>query len=240
LGGLLLDLVLRFLLGELAVLLAVDEEPGAELSPALVEESDALLDALQRVNDVALQADQDRDRVLVRAATDLLCLGLGAGDDPATLLVGRLRETAFVDQESGLLLGAGDDSLGLLLRLVDDPLAFRVDALRGANLFGYGNAELVDQAQSGVLVDDDVVGQRQLLAVGDQRLEALDQEDDVDRSVLRERGLGWRGLSHAVGAGMPLRYRASAWRKADSAAGGIIELTSPPNWAISLTRLELT
>ena len=91
-----------------------------------------------------------------------------------------LGQAALVDQERGLLLGTGDDPLRLLLGLLDDPLALGVDALRGADLFGDGDAELVDEAERGVLVDDDVVRQRQLLAVRDERLEALDEEDDVD------------------------------------------------------------
>jgi hypothetical protein len=158
------------------------------------------------MDDLALESDEDRNRVLVCAAADLLGFGLGAGDDPPALLVGRLGQAALVDQEGGLLLGTRDDALGLLLRLVDDPLALGVDPLRRPDLLRNGDPELVDQAERGVLVDDDVVGQRQLLTVGDQRLEALDQEDDVDRRGLRERGLGWRGLSHAVGAVMPLPY----------------------------------
>jgi hypothetical protein len=35
------------------------------------------------------------------------------------------------------------------------------------------------------LVDDDVVGQGQAFAVRDDRLEALDEKDDVDRRALR-------------------------------------------------------
>ena len=38
-----------------------------------------------------------------------------------------------------------------------------------------------------VLVDDDVVRQGKLLAVRDDRLEALDEEDDVDLGTLRLR-----------------------------------------------------
>ena len=84
-----------------------------------------------------------------------------------------------------------DDPLGLFLGLLDDPLALGVDPLRGADLLGHGDAQLVDQAEGGRLVDDDVVRQGQLLAVGDDRLEALDEEDDVDRSALRGVDRAW-------------------------------------------------
>ena len=82
--------------------------------------------------------------------------------------VGRLGQAPLVDEEGGLLLGAGDDPLRLLLGLLDDPLALGVDPLGGADLLGDGDAQLVDEAERGVLVDDDVRRQRQLLAVGDE------------------------------------------------------------------------
>jgi hypothetical protein len=150
------------------------------------------------VDHLALEPDQNGHGVLVGSAPDFLGLCFGPGDDPAALLFGRLGQPTLVDEEGRLLLGTGDDPLRFLLGLVDDALTLGVDPLGRANLLGYGDTELIDEPEGGVLVDDYVVGQRQLLAVGDQRLEALDQEDDVDRSGLRERGLGWRGLSHAA------------------------------------------
>ncbi len=101
-------------------------------------------------------------------------------DDPLALGLGGLGQAALVDEESRLLLGPPDDPLCLLLGLLDDALALGVDALGSADLFGDGDTELIDEAEGGVLVDDNVRRERQLLAVGDQRLEALDEEDDVD------------------------------------------------------------
>jgi hypothetical protein len=109
-----------------------------------------------------------------------------------------LGETALVDQERRLLLGPSDDPLGFFLGLLDDPLTLGVDALGGADLFGYCDTELVDEAQGLVLVDDDVAGERQLLPVRDERLETLDEEDDVDRTDLRVRAARSRGLCHAA------------------------------------------
>ena len=189
------------MLGELPVLLAlVDEYASPQVGAAFVEQRDPLFDALQGLNDLTLEPDEHRHGVLVGAAADLLGVGLRAADDALALVISGLGQATLIDQERGLFLGAGDDPLRLLLRLVDDPFALGVDSLCRTDLLGDGNAQLVDQAERGVLVDDDVGGQGQLLAVGDQRFEALDQEDDVDRRVLRERGLGWRGLSHAFGA----------------------------------------
>jgi hypothetical protein len=110
---------------------------------------------------------------------------MGVGDDRAALRVGGLGEAALIDQEGRLLLGARDDTLGLLLRLLDDPLALGVDPFRSPDLFRDGDTQFVDEAERRVLVDDDVRRERQLLAVGDDRFEALDEKDDVDRTVLQ-------------------------------------------------------
>ena len=99
-----------------------------------------------------------------------------------------------------MLLGTGDDPLRFLLGLFDDPLALGVDPLRRADFFGDSDPQLVDEPEGGCLVDDDVVRQGQPTAVRDDRLEALDEENDVDRSGLRWRSTGtagrWPGLSH--------------------------------------------
>jgi hypothetical protein len=114
------------------------------------------------------------------------------GDDRAALRLGGLGEAALADEERGLFLCPADDAFRLFLCLLDDPLALGVDALGGADLLGYGDPEFVDQAERGVLVDDDVRRERQLLAVRDEGFEALDEEDDVDRSALQAGGLGYR------------------------------------------------
>ena len=170
------------------------------------------------------------------------------GDDLPALGVGRLGEASFVDQEGRLLLGLRDDPLRLFLGLLDDPLALGVDALRRPDLFGDGDAELVDQAEGGVLVDDDVGGEGQLLAVRDQRFEALDEEDDVQRSALQAvvgpgRSAGRKYRTGRVDSGLDVRAVQSSSTAASTAAraaAGTMVDTSPPNDAISFTRLELT
>jgi hypothetical protein len=150
------------------------------VGPALVEKRDPLLDALEGLDDLPLEPDEDPDRIFVGAATDVVRVVLGLADDPPTLDFGQLREPPLVDQEGRLLLGAGDDPFGLLLGLLDDALALGIDPFRGADLFGHGDAELVDEAEGCCLVDDDIARQWQLPTVGDDRFEALDKEDDVD------------------------------------------------------------
>jgi hypothetical protein len=184
---------------------------------------------------------------------------VGLGDHAAALRLRGLREAALVDQEGGLLLRPRDDPLRLFLGLLDDPLALGIDALRRADLLGDRDAQLVDEPERGVLIDDDVGGQRQLLAVRDQRLEALDEEDDVDGSCppawavpvsLRLRagsGRLWHGPGRRrqaggrnVGGSAAGQRRPIAAARAAAAEAGSMAETSPPKLAISLTRLELT
>lgn len=160
-----------------------------ELGATVVEQGDALLDALEGLRDVTLEALEDTDRVLVGAGPDPLGVVVGLADDAAALELGRLGQAALVDEERRLLLGARDDALRLFLGLLDDPFAFGVDPLRRADLFGDRDAQLVDEAKGRVLIDDDVGRERQLLAVRDQRFETLDEEDDVDGSALLLGGL---------------------------------------------------
>ena len=125
-------------------------------------------------------------------------------DDLAAQCLRGLRQPALVDQEGRLLLGLGDDPLGLILGLLDDPLALGVDPLGRPDLFRHGDPQLVDEPQRGVLIEHHVGRERQLLAVGDQRLEALDEEDDVDRTC--PPGSIGSGRSHRddYGTGQPL------------------------------------
>ena len=209
---------------------------AAQVRPARVEELDPPLDALEGLDDVPLQTDEHVDRVLIRSASDLLGVRLRLADDPAALGLGLLGQPSLVDQEGRLLLRPSDDALGLFLRLLDDPLALGVDPLGRADLFRNGDTKLVDQPERGCLVDDDVVRQRQLLAVRDDRLEALDEEDDVRRGALR--GVDRAAASRASLArrGVAADYRtAGVALSAFTAAAGIIPVTSPPNAAISFT-----
>ena len=112
---------------------------GAQVRSARVEELDPPLDALKCLDDVALEPDKHVHRIFVGPSADLFGVGLGLRDDPPALGLGLLGQAALVDQEGGLLLGAGDDALRLLLGLLDDPLAFGVDPLGGADLLGNGD-----------------------------------------------------------------------------------------------------
>jgi hypothetical protein len=189
--------VLRLILPVVAVRIAV---VGAllrlrdEVGASLVEQGDALLDALEGLGHVAFQALEDPDRVLVGAGPDAFGIVVGLADDPATLEIGGLGEPALVDEEGRLLLGLGDDALGLFLGLLDDPFALGVDALGRPDLLRDGDPQLVDEPERRVLVDDDVRGQGQLLPVGDERFETLDEEDDVDGGGPPARAPGlWHG-----------------------------------------------
>src|ERR1019366_6241038 len=144
------------------------------------EDSDPLANAVERPVDLTLELAQDGRRVLIGALPDPLGLKVSPIQDPPALLLGRLGQAAFLDQEGGLLLCPGHDRLGFFLSLFDDPLPLRVDPLGRPDLLRDGNPELVDQPKCRVLVQDDIAGEGQLLPAGDQVLESRDEEDDVD------------------------------------------------------------
>ena len=191
------------------------------------------------LHDVALEADQDAGRVFVGAAADAVGIASASVEIRRLSSCGRLGQAALLDQERRLLLGAGGDLLGFFLGLLDDPLALGVDPLRGADLLGHGHAQLVDEVEGAVLVDDDVVRQRQLLAVGDQRLEPLDEEDDVDwtdpplalvadrLAVAPDYGSGALGRSWHPGRGSAARARPRLGR--DHALNVAAELRRSPS-----------
>ena len=58
---------------------------GDQRGAAVVEQGDALLDALEGLGDVALEALEDADRVLVGAAPDAVGVVVGLVDDPLAL-----------------------------------------------------------------------------------------------------------------------------------------------------------
>jgi hypothetical protein len=118
--------------------------------PALVQEADAFLDALQRPLHVAFETLEDADGVVIGASTDPIGVGVRVLDDPLALGFGRLGQATFVDEEGRLLLGSPDDPLCLFLRLLDDALALGIDPLGGADLFGDGDTELIDESEGGV------------------------------------------------------------------------------------------
>ena len=123
---------------------------------------------------------------------------------------GGLGETRLVDEERRLLLRPGDDPLGLLPGPLEDALALGVDAAGRGHLLRDGVAELVDELEGGRLVDDDVVRQGQLPAVREHRLEALDEEHDVDGSALLADGRRAARPVPAIIDAAPARSRPSA------------------------------
>ena len=94
--------------------------PGRVVGVALVEHRDAPADALERLDALALEPDQHGGRVLVGAPPDLLRVAVALGDDLLRPDLRGTRQLPLLDQERGLLLGAGQDPLGLLLGALDE------------------------------------------------------------------------------------------------------------------------
>jgi hypothetical protein len=66
--------------------------------------------------------------------------------------------------------------------ILDQTLNLGVDLLGDLDLLGDRLAQLVDPVQGFGLIDQYPFGQKDLPAVGDERLEPLDVVDDVDRT----------------------------------------------------------
>jgi hypothetical protein len=156
---------------------------------ALVEHVDAPLDTGQGLDAFALEADEDAGSVLVGATADFAALVLGAIEDLGRTLLGGANELTLLEHLDRLLLGPCDDRVTLLARTLGDPSGLLGDAARLADFLRHGDAQLVDQLEQRGLVEDDVVGEGQLLAGGDQRLQAFDEENDV-----RGRDPPWLGI----------------------------------------------
>ena len=114
---------------------------------------------------------------------DLGCLGVAVGDDLLAADLGGPGQLALLDEEGRLLLGAGEDALRLLLGTLHEAAGLLVDALGLPDLLRHRDAKLIDEVERGHLVHDHRIGHGHAAAIGDQRLEAFDQEDDVDGRV---------------------------------------------------------
>ena len=93
---------------------------------AFVEHVDPALDAGQRLDALALEADQDPGGVLIPAATDIGGLAGGGVDDLLRPLLGHLHQLAILEHPGGLLLCPGDDRVALLARSFRDAVASSV------------------------------------------------------------------------------------------------------------------
>jgi hypothetical protein len=166
------------LVGAVALIALLDL---AQVAPTIVEDLDPLPDAGEGLLGFLLERLEDLGCVVVGAGADPGRDVLGLLDDPAALGLGGLREASLADEERGLFLGPADDARRLVVGLLDDPLTLGVDPLRRADLLGDGDAELVDEIEDRVLVDEDAPGDGQTRAGRDLGLEPLEEEDDVQR-----------------------------------------------------------
>jgi len=68
--------------------------------------------------------DENGLGVLVGAGANIVRFTLALGDDLLRTQLGDAGQLTFLDQEGGLLLGAGEDALGLFVSALDDALGF--------------------------------------------------------------------------------------------------------------------
>ena len=155
---------------------------------ALVEQGEAAADALERLDALALELDQHARGVLVGAAADLVRLALALGDDlaPSVSSAARVSSRSSMRNAACSWARARMRSASSWARSTRRSVSSLM-RLACADLLGHGDAQLVDEVERARLVHDHGVGHGHAAAVGDQRLEVLDEEDDVDGSGLRVR-----------------------------------------------------
>ena len=90
--------------------------------------------------------------------------------------LGLAQDRLILQQERRLLLCGADDLLRLFAGLREHAIALLVDAPGLFDLFGDGDAELVDEVEDRGLLEDDLAGHRDFSSVDNEGLEALDQE----------------------------------------------------------------
>jgi hypothetical protein len=131
---------------------------ASELGPPVLEHVDPLADAREGLLDLRLEGEQHLAGVAVGAGGDIASVRLRSGDDPPALGLGSLGQAPFADQEGRLLLGPARDPGGLLVGLLEDPLALGVDPLRRLDLLRNGDPELIDEVEDRVAIDEDPPG----------------------------------------------------------------------------------
>jgi hypothetical protein len=155
----------------------------------IVEQGKPAFNALECLDALAFEVDEDALGILVGAAPDLIGVVFAGGDDLLGPDFGGPSQLALFDQKRRLLLRTGEDALGFLVRATDDALGLFVDALGLPNLFGNRDAQLVDQVKRSRLVDDHVARQRPVSTGRDDPFELFEQEDDIYWTCLRRTGL---------------------------------------------------
>ena len=134
----------------------------------LVQHVDPPLDAGQGLDALALESNQHPGRVLIRPAAHLGRLATGLIDDLGRSLLRELYELALLEHLGCLFLRACLDLVRLVPCPFGDPAGILGDALRLAHFVGHRHTQLIDQLQDRGLIENDVVGEGDLLGGRDE------------------------------------------------------------------------
>src|SRR5206468_12411948 len=185
--------------------------------------------------ELLLEVLERRQRVLVGAVADLVgpldrLLDVGFG-----LLARLADQRVLLKDPARLFVRGADDLVRLALGLQDDFLFVLREPLGLAHLFRHGGADLVEDVDELLLVDQRSRRERQARPAADERLELVEQVQDLDVGPPFSDRHDCRCLGMVSGAAPP----AKRLRSARSTWLGTRPLTSPPNLAMSRSRGEL-
>src|SRR5664280_1290180 len=111
--------------------------------------------------------------ILIGASLDAFGFRGGMLEDLVSTALGIRNEGLFIDQVVGFVAGQLQGAVGLFLSLGHVAVFFRIDLLGLFHFLRDGDAHLVNDIQELVLIDDDVVGQRDGAAVIEEFFQAV-------------------------------------------------------------------
>src|ERR687893_205031 len=148
------------------------------LFPAL-EPVAAALDGGDELLQVDLERVEDVVGVVLRPEPDLALARAGVLDDVLGLALGLLDDLLVGDQLGLLLTRLLDDALGLALGLGEHLLALLDDPASLLDLLGDRGPHLVEDVVDLLLVDANLIRQRDRLGVVNLVVELVDQDEDI-------------------------------------------------------------
>src|ERR1035437_9383211 len=148
----------------------------------VVEQLQAALDGLESPHYLGLEAHQDLRHVVICAARNLVGFDLSLTHNLVAQLFGLTSQLPLLDQVRRLLLGSTQNLLGFLTSLFEKALNLIGDAPGRLDVLRNGHPELIDPLQRRGLIDYHAAAKGEFPAVGNERLQTLDQNDDVYRS----------------------------------------------------------
>lgn len=141
---------------------------------------DALVRRAGKLIQLGFQCAQDCNAVFVGFGDESRTVHQGVSFNLCCPRFGSLDDAPLRHEHDGMLLRCCKRLLGLVVRLVHDPIAIFVDAFCQPYLFRDSDAHLVYDVEKGLVCHDHIPCQRDACALVKEILETVNQSKDVD------------------------------------------------------------